>query len=274
MAGPACALPGNSSRWNPSQIMPRFAANLTYLFTELPMLDRFAAAAEAGFGAVEILYPYDMDPRALFQAAQSAGLEIVLMNCPPPNWSGGPRGFAAIPGLESRFRSDFDRALRLAQALHIRHIRIIPGAAQGRHARRTLIENLTWAAARAPHANLVMKPVSPTILPGSYLCDFGLAAEIIAQVGAGNLGLQLDSFHAQDMTGSVLGVWREHASLIRHVQIAGHPHRHEPAVDDPEFLALFQDMDSQDFQGWVSARYNPSARTDLGLGWLDNATRR
>ena len=177
--------------------MPRFAANLTMLFTELPMLERFAAAADAGFQGVEILFPYDIPARDLSRAAIAAGLEFVLMNTPPPNWAGGPRGFAAEPGREDRFRSDFDRALRFAEALRARHVHIMAGYAEGPDARATFTRNLAWAADRAPHVSLMIEPLNPMDQPGYFLADFDLAAEIIAQVGAPNLGLQFDSYHAQ-----------------------------------------------------------------------------
>ena len=139
--------------------MARFAANLTFLFTELPMLDRFAAAKAAGFDGAEVLFPYDLAARELSAACHGAGLEFVLLNTPPPNWAGGPRGFAAVPGSEERFRRDFDRSLRFAQALRSRHLHVMAGKAEGPAARRCLIENLRWACARAPHASLVIEPV-------------------------------------------------------------------------------------------------------------------
>ena len=130
--------------------MPQFAANLTTLFTELQMIDRFAAAAEAGFTGVEILFPYDIAAQDLYRASVKTGLPIVLINAPPPNWAGGPRGFAAVPGLEDRFRRDFERSLRVAQALRARHIHIMAGRAEGAQALETLVANLSWAADRAP----------------------------------------------------------------------------------------------------------------------------
>ena len=130
--------------------MAHFAANLTYLFTELPMQQRFAAARRAGFQGVEILFPYDLAVKELVRCAEATGLEFVLLNSPPPNWAGGPRGFAAEPGNEARFRSDFDRAIRYAQALDVQHVHIMAGRAEGPQARRTMIENLNGPPAAPP----------------------------------------------------------------------------------------------------------------------------
>ncbi|GGF57907.1 hydroxypyruvate isomerase [Paracoccus acridae] len=248
--------------------MPRFAANLTMLFTELPMLERFAAAADAGFQGVEILFPYDIPARDLSRAAIAAGLEFVLMNTPPPNWAGGPRGFAAEPGREDRFRSDFDRALRFAEALRARHVHIMAGYAEGPDARATFTRNLAWAADRAPHVSLMIEPLNPMDQPGYFLADFDLAAEIIAQVGAPNLGLQFDSYHAQLITGDAMEVWRRHGGIVRHVQIAGVPGRHEPTGGMIDYPGFFAALDQSGYKGWVSAEYNPRALTAQGLGWL------
>ena len=128
--------------------MAHFAANLTYLFTELPMQQRFAAARRAGFQGVEILFPYDLAVKELVRCAEATGLEFVLLNTPPPNWAGGPRGFAAVPGSEERFRRDFDRSLRFAQALRSRHLHVMAGKAEGPAARRCLIENPLGLRAR------------------------------------------------------------------------------------------------------------------------------
>ena len=252
--------------------MPRFAANLTYLFTELPMLDRFVAAADAGFKAVEILYPYDIDTRDLSKAARKTGLEIILLNAPPPNWAGGPRGFAAVPGLEARFRMDFDHALRVAQALRVWHIHIVAGKAHGDIARQTLINNLRWAAERAPHANLLIKPVANSLIPDYFLDSFEQVSDIITELAVPNLGMQFDTFHAQAITGDVIGTWQAHHGLIRHVQIAGYPKRDEPFAGAINFPAFIEALDSAGYKGWVGARYSPAARTDLGLGWLDAYT--
>ena len=250
--------------------MPRLAANLTYLFTELPMMRRFAAARRAGFDGVEILFPYDLAARELAQGAQAAGLAFVLMNTPPPNWAGGPRGFAAEPGNEARFRSDFDRALRYAEALGTEHLHIMAGKAAGTQARRTMVANLAWAAARAPRLSLTIEPINPEDMPGYFLDNFDLAAEILAEVGAPNLGLQFDAYHARVIHGDVLELWQRMAPLVRHVQIAGHPGRHEPDGADGESHAFLRALDQSGYRGWVSAEYVPRGSTEAGIGWVGN----
>lgn len=251
--------------------MPRFAANLTMLFTELPMLDRFAAAAEAGFEGVEILFPYDLAAPEMARAAIAAGVEIVLINAPPPNWTGGPRGFAAVPGLEERFRRDFERGLRVGQALRARHIHLMAGRAEGPEARAVFVENLKWAIERAPHASLTIEPINRTDMPGYFLSDYDTAMEIIDEVAAPNLGLQFDAYHAQMITGDMVAAWEKVAPLVRHIQIAGHPGRFEPDVGDIDYPAFFQMLDEWVYHGWVSAEYNPQRQTGHGLDWLTKA---
>ncbi|HRO14325.1 MAG TPA: TIM barrel protein [Paracoccus sp. (in: a-proteobacteria)] len=252
--------------------MPRFAANLTFLFTELPMLDRFAAARRAGFDGAEVLFPYDLAAPEMAAACQRAGIDFVLLNTPPPNWAGGPRGFAAIPGGEDRFRRDFDRALRFAQVLRARHIHVMAGHAEGDAARQTFIGNLRWACARAPHVSLTIEPLNPTDMPGYFLDDFDLAADIIAAVEMPNLGLQFDAYHAHMIAGDVAGLWERHAPLVRHIQIAGAPGRHEPREGDIDYAGFFGRVDASGYRGWVSAEYNPRTTTEAGLRWLRGAT--
>lgn len=248
--------------------MIRFAANLTTLFTELPIERRFAAAADAGFSGVEILFPYDIPAKLLTHHASSAGLDIALINTPPPNWTGGPRGFAAQPGNEERFRHDFDRALRFAQALSVRHIHIMAGRASGAEARKVFVENLKWATRRAVHISLTIKPMNHVDMPGYFLSDYALASDIITEIGAPNLGLQYDCYHAQIITGDALQTWSDYAAIIRHVQIAGYPGGHEPDTGEINLPKLLSEIENSGYRGWVSANYNPSRLTDNGLGWL------
>ncbi|WP_134682187.1 hydroxypyruvate isomerase family protein [Paracoccus ravus] len=251
--------------------MARFAANLTYLFTELPMVQRFAAARRAGFDGVEILFPYDLAVKQLVAAAAAEGLEFVLMNAPPPNWAGGPRGFAAKPGGEARFRSDFDRALRFATALRTRHMHVMAGRAEGIDARRTLVENLKWAAARAPQLSLTIEPINNRDNPGYFLDSFDLAGEIVAEVGAPNLGLQFDAYQAQMIHGEILPFWERLAPITRHVQIAGWPGRHEPDTGQMDLRRFMRALEASGYDGWVGAEYLPITSTNAGMGWLRSA---
>ncbi|MFV0410691.1 MAG: hydroxypyruvate isomerase family protein [Paracoccus sp. (in: a-proteobacteria)] len=250
--------------------MARFAANLTLLFNELPMLQRFDAAHRAGFQGVEILFPYDLATPELRQAARKAGLEVVLINCPPPNWAGGPRGFAAIPGLQERFRRDFERALRVSEALSSRHIHIMAGKAEGPAAFDCYVENLAWAAQRAPHASLTIEPMNQTDMPGYYLSDFDLAVRALDTVGAANIGLQFDVYQAHMITGDVLGTWEQYHPRVHHIQIAGAPGRHEPRGGDIDYRAFLEAVDAAQYPGWVSAEYTPRTTTEAGLRWLQN----
>ncbi|PRX37120.1 hydroxypyruvate isomerase [Meinhardsimonia xiamenensis] len=248
--------------------MPRFAANISFLFSELDLPERIDAAAEAGFEAVEILFPYDTPVPALRRRLEATGLPLALINAPPPNYTGGTPGFAALPGGEERFRHDFARVLRYAGALGPRHIHIMAGAAEGPEARAAFLRNLAWAAAEAPAQSLTIEPINPVDMPGYFLADFDLAAEIITEVGAPNLGLQFDAYHAHRITGDVLGTWERHRALVRHVQIADHPGRHEPGSGEIDFPAFFARLDADGYEGFVSAEYHPAGSTAEGLGWL------
>ncbi|RCW80022.1 hydroxypyruvate isomerase family protein [Paracoccus lutimaris] len=251
--------------------MARFAANLTYLFTELPMLQRFAAARRAGFDGVEILFPYDLPAKELIAAAQESSLRFVLMNTPPPNWAGGPRGFAAEPGNETRFRSDFDRALRYAEALQVAHLHVMAGKAEGPKARETLLRNLEWACARAPEMSLTLEPMNSSDMPGYFLDSFDLASEIIDEIDQPNLGLQFDVYQAHMIHGDVIHTWERHARNTHHIQIAGCPGRHEPRAGEINYAGFFRAVDAAGFRGWVGAEYTPRTSTEAGLRWLRSA---
>jgi len=247
--------------------MPRFAANLTMLFAELPFIERFAAAKDAGFDGVEVLFPYDHAVQEVRDQLVIHGLTFVLQNTPPPNWAGGPRGFAAVPGLEDRFRRDFDRALRFADVLKPRHIHVMAGATDAADARATFVANLKWATDRAPKRSLTIEPINRLDMPGYWLADFDLATDLLAEVGAPNLGLQFDAYHAHRITGDVGGTWARHGHLATHVQIAGFPGRHEPAGGAINYRGFFARLDADSYGGWVSAEYAPAGDTRAGLGW-------
>lgn len=251
--------------------MPRFAANLTMLFAELPFLDRFEAAREAGFEGVEVLFPYDAPAQETRDRIVLNDLTFVLMNTPPPNWAGGDRGFAAVPGAGDRFRHDFDRCLRYAGVLRPRHIHIMAGIAEGPEAEAAYLENLAWAAARAPTMSLTIEPINRVDMPGYFLSDFETAVAILDRVGAPNLALQFDAYHAQRITGDARAAWDRFGARAVHVQIAGHPGRHEPEGGDIDWPAFFAGLDAGGYRGWVSAEYNPKGPTRDGLGWLGRA---
>ncbi|MDF0603397.1 TIM barrel protein [Psychromarinibacter sp. C21-152] len=246
----------------------KLAANVTFLFKEYPFLERIQAAADAGFDGVEILFPYDDPAPDILRRLQIAGLPLVLINAPPPNYTGGQRGFAAVPGLEERFRRDFARVLRYAERLTPQHIHLMAGTAEGPEARATFIDNLKWAAAQAPGQSLTIEPLNPGDMPGYFLNDYDLAAEIIDAVGAPNLGLQYDTYHAQTIAGDALAVWRRHAPRVRHVQVGDAPGRCEPGAGGIDFAAFFAAVAASGYDGWISAEYNPTAETEACLGWM------
>lgn len=245
--------------------MPRFCANLTMLFGEVPLPQRFGAARQAGFEAVEVLFPYDDPVPDMLDMLGRNRLTLALINCPPPNYTGGARGFAAVEG--SRFQQDFRHAARYAKVLGAQHLHIMSGVAEGDAAREVLIQNLRWAAAEAPEQSLTIEPINTDDMPGYFLSDFDLAYDVVREVDAPNLRLQFDAYHAQKITGDVLGTWAKCRDLVAHVQVAQTPDRSEPDQGDIDYPAFFAQLDADGYQGWVSGEYRPTAETVAGLGW-------
>lgn len=246
--------------------MPRFAANITMLFTEVPLLARPDLAREAGFDGVEVLFPYDHPARDWAQAL--SGMPVALINTPPGDWAAGDRGFAALPDQVLRFREGFLRAADLATVLGVGHIHVMAGAARGEAAEETLRENLAWAAAAAPDVGLTIEPLNPEDMPGYILNDFDQAARILDDVDAPNLGLQFDLWHAARIHGDASAVWRRHRARVTHVQIAGFPNRAEPGGGGFDLTALCAELDEAGYPGWVAGEYIPARATVHGLGWL------
>lgn len=248
--------------------MPKFAANISVLFTELPFLDRFSAAKKAGFDAVEILFPYDMAAQNILAGLQAANQDLVLINTPPPNWTGGDRGFAAIPGGQDRFRHDFKRAARYAGVLGADMIHVMAGITQSSEAYDTMVENLIWATAFAPKQKLTIEPINQIDMPGYYLNDFDLAAKILDAVAAPDLTLQFDAYHAHMITGDMHATWFAHGRRAGHIQVAGAPGRNEPSTGHVDYPAFFQMLDDTGYPGHVSAEYHPAGITSDGLRWM------
>lgn len=249
--------------------MPRFAANISLLFSELPYLDRFGAAADAGFKAVEILFPYENAARDTREALSSACLELVLINAPPPNYTGGAPGFAAIPGGEERFRHDMRRVMRYADALKPGLIHIMAGYEKGAAAKETFLQNLCWVADTYPEQKFTIEPLNGEAQPGYFLDDYDLAVELLDQAARQNLGLQYDSYHAQMIHGDALKTWERYGDRAFHVQIGAAPDRSEPGRGMTDFPLLFALIDQSGYAGWVSAEYNPSVkRTEATLDWM------
>ncbi len=245
------------------------AANLSHLWPELPYLDRFDAAAAAGFTGVEVLFPYDVPAKETQRALMRGGLQMVLINAPPPNYTGGARGFAAEAGNEARFAHDMRRACRYAQALRVPMIHVMSGYAEGQVAKETMIANLKQAVQDTPAGiTLMLEPLCPQSQPGYFLNDYALAAEIIAAVDAPNLRLQFDSYHAQMIHGDAVAVFNQYRDLITHVQIGDTPIRGAPGTGDVDFPALFAALRAAQYSGWVSGEYTPAGSTQSTLKWM------
>ncbi|MFV0513672.1 MAG: hydroxypyruvate isomerase family protein [Jhaorihella sp.] len=249
--------------------MPRFAANLSLLFTELPYLDRFAAAATAGFAGVEVLFPYDMAAEETRRALLASGLELVLMNAPPPSHAGATPGFAALPGGEARFRHDMHHTLRFAEVLRPSLIHVMAGYTKDPGAEDVFVANLRWLAGLAPAQKFTVEPLNPGDQPGYFLDDYDLAVRLLDRVDRANVGLQFDSYHAQVIHGDAQGIWERYGGRAFHVQIGQTPDRSEPGPGPIDFAALFAAIDAGGYAGWVSAEYHPrTPGTSNSLGWM------
>ena len=244
-------------------------ANLSHLWPELPYLDRFDAASAAGFTGVEVLFPYDVAAKETQRALTRGGLQMVLINAPPPNYTGGARGFAAVPGGEARFAHDMRRAFRYAEALRVPMIHVMSGYATGQAAKDAMITNLRQAVQDAPAGlTLLLEPLCPESQPDYFLNDYALAAEIIAAVDAPNLRLQFDSYHAQMIHGDAVEVFNQYRDLISHVQIGDTPSRSAPGTGHVDFPALFAALREAGYDGCVSGEYTPGGATEPTLKWM------
>jgi 2-dehydrotetronate isomerase len=253
--------------------MPRFAANLSFLFPEVPFLDRFEAAARAGFRAVECLFPYDHASEELARCLRACGLEQVLFNLSPGNWEAGERGLAALPGREAAFAEGVERALTYARTLGCRQIHAVAGVPPEGSARQeceaVYIHNLRYAAGllKSHGIRLLIEPINTRDIPGYFLNTSAQAQHIIEAVGSDNLFLQMDLYHCQIMEGDLAEKIRRHFGRISHFQIAGNPGRHEPDVGEIYYPYLFNVIDALGYTGWIGCEYRPQRQTVAGLGW-------
>jgi hydroxypyruvate isomerase len=253
--------------------MPRFAANLTMMFTEVPFLARFELAAKAGFRAVEFLFPYAFEARELRARLEDNGLELVLHNLPAGDWDAGERGIACHPGREREFRAGVGRAVDYATALGVRRLNCLVGkapAADAAHCRRTVVENLRFAAAALAHEGiaLLVEPINTFDIPGFWLNRSTQAIELLDEVGAANAFLQYDVYHMQRMEGELAATMEKHLARIGHVQLADNPGRHEPGTGEIAYDFLFAHLDRIGYDGWIGCEYKPATTTAAGLGWL------
>ncbi len=254
--------------------MPKFAANLTMMFTDLPFLSRFAAAAEAGFDAVEFLFPYEFDKGELASLLAASGLRLVLHNLPAGDWARGERGIACHPGRVAEFRAGVERAIDYAAALQCPKVNclagILPDGVTADAARATLIENLRYAAGKleAAKIGLLLEPVNCRDIPGFFVDRTRPALEIIAATGSNNIKLQYDIYHAQVMEGDLACTIETEFERIGHIQLADNPGRHEPGTGEINFPFLFRRIDELGYRGWIGCEYKPATTTTAGLSWL------
>ncbi|MGF7177581.1 2-oxo-tetronate isomerase [Azospirillum doebereinerae] len=252
----------------------RFAANLSLLFTERPFPERFAAAAAAGFDAVEFLFPYGFPAETLAAELNANNLALALFNLPPGDWEAGERGIACLPGREAEFRAGVDRAIAYARALGNRRLHcmagIVPPGLDRAMALETYVGNLRVAASACLDARLTLlvEPINTRDMPGYLMDRTTLAREVIGRVGAPNLRLQLDLYHAQISEGDLATRIRANADLTDHVQIAGVPDRHEPDSGEVHYPYLFEILATTGYDGFIGCEYRPRGRTEEGLGWL------
>jgi hydroxypyruvate isomerase len=258
--------------------MPKFAANLTMLFTEVPFLDRFALAAKAGFTAVEYLFPYDFDANALKAALEVNGLSQVLHNLPAGDWAGGERGIAVLPDRIDEFRRGVALAIDYATALGCTQINCLSGIApvgvSDDVLRATFVANLRLAASElGKHGiRLLIEPINRFDIPGFYLNTVEQAASIIKEVGNDNLFIQYDLYHQQRTEGELIGTFKTYQGKIAHVQLADNPGRNEPGTGEINYPFVFEALDAAGYGGFIGCEYKPRTTTSDGLGWLASAT--
>ena len=258
--------------------MHRFAANLSMLFTEAPLLERFERAARAGFAAVEIQFPYDLPAEQLQQELFRNKLSLVLFNLPAGNWAAGERGIACHPDRVDEFRQGIDTALAYAAALGTSQLNCLAGIRPANvpadTARHVLIDNLRYAALRlkAHGLKLLIEPINTFDIPGFIVNGTRQALELIAEVArdgkADNLYLQYDVYHMQRMEGDLANTLSANLEKIAHIQIADNPGRHEPGTGEIHFDFLLNHLDRIGYRGWVGCEYKPATTTEAGLGWL------
>ncbi|MDR5831280.1 hydroxypyruvate isomerase [Caballeronia sp. LP006] len=254
--------------------MPKFAANLTMLFNEVPFLDRFAAASKAGFKAVEFLFPYAYSTGDLQARIEEHDLRIVLHNLPAGNWEAGERGIACLPDRVSEFREGVPRAIEYAKALKVPQVNCLVGiptaGVSKEQARTMIIENLRFAAdaLKKEGIRLLVEPCNAYDIPGFALNRSSEGLDVIRAVGSDNLFLQYDIYHMQRMEGELAATIKKNLASIAHIQLADNPGRNEPGTGEINYAFLFDLLDSIGYEGWIGCEYKPLASTEAGLGWL------
>ncbi|MDB5839617.1 MAG: hyi [Herminiimonas sp.] len=254
--------------------MPKFAANLTMQFNEVPFIQRFEAAARAGFKAVEFLFPYEHSAEEIAAQLKQHGLENVLFNMPPGDWAAGERGIACVPGREAEFRAGVAKAISYATACGTPRLHAMaglpPAQADRQACRATYIENLRYAAAETAKHDimLLIEPINSRDMPGYFLNTQADAHAIREEVGAPNLKVQMDFYHVQIVEGDIAMKARKYLEHVGHIQIAGVPARNEPDVGEVNYPYLFDVLDELGYDGWVGCEYRPAKGTVEGLSWM------
>ncbi|KKB08110.1 hydroxypyruvate isomerase [Devosia chinhatensis] len=255
--------------------MPRFSANLSMLYTDLPFMERFAAAANDGFEAIEYVGAYDQDRQAVAALLQQHNLTQALFNLPAGDWGAGERGIACHPDRVEEFRQGVETAIAYAQATACMQINCLAGIAPASHDRaaleQVLIDNLAYAAPRLAEAGikLLLEPINPRDIPGFLVNSTDDFERIAEAVGHDNVHLQYDFYHMQVVQGDLLPTFERLQSRIAHVQIADHPGRNEPGTGEINYRNICKALDEAGYDGWVGAEYKPLAGTSAGLGWFN-----
>ena len=252
--------------------MPRFAANLSMMFNEVAFLDRFEAAARAGFDAVEFLFPYEHPPEAIAERLAAHGLTQALFNLPPGDFAAGERGIACHPGRAAELREGVETALSYARATGVKRLHMMAGlgSRQDPAAVEAYRNAVAWAAGRLADAgiDLVLEPINGRDMPGYFLDDFDWTADLIADLALPNVKLQFDIYHRQIMRGDVATAMAALMPIIGHVQVASVPKRHEPMTGELNDSFLFAELDRLGYAGFVGCEYRPAGATTDGLGWF------
>ena len=255
--------------------MPRFAANLTMMFTEVDFLDRFEAAAKAGFKGVEYLFPYDFDAADLKTRLDQFGLTQVLHNLPAGDWAGGERGIACLPDRMEEFKAGVDKAIAYATTLGCKQVNCLvgltPAGVDADVVRKCVVDNLAFAAGKLKDAGikLVIEAINTRDIPGFYLCGTQQALDLIAETGSDNIAVQYDIYHMQIMEGDLAPSMEKHLASIDHIQLADNPGRNEPGTGEINYPFLFSHLDKIGYDGWIGCEYKPASTTVEGLGWAD-----
>jgi hydroxypyruvate isomerase len=254
--------------------MPKFCANLTLMFNEVEFLDRFAAAAKAGFTGVEYLFPYVAPAAQVAEKLNAAKLTQVLHNLPAGNWAAGDRGNAVQAERVGEFQEGVGKAIEYAKALGCKQLNCLAGLTPkdvpAEKVRETFVNNLRFAADRlaGEGIKLLIEPINTRDIPGFYLTKTQQALDIIQAVGSSNLWLQYDIYHMQVMEGDLAPTIEKNLSRIAHMQLADNPGRHEPGTGEINYEFLFKHIDKLGYQGWIGCEYKPAAETTAGLGWV------